>query len=120
MRRVLDLAARADVTLRRRGPDGATAPLHEDGFIDAEELAELQRLGAVGEIVGRAFDANGAYVQGGVNLRVCSARVVPGPERLVVGIAAGPDKVVAVRAVLNGGLLNGLITDERTARALLD
>ena len=37
--------------------------------------------------------------------------------RRVVAIAGGAMKVAAIRAVLASGLLSGLITDERTARA---
>jgi DNA-binding transcriptional regulator LsrR (DeoR family) len=32
----------------------------------------------------------------------------------------GPAKVAAIRAALNGRLINGLITDETTAKALLE
>ena len=40
--------------------------------------------------------------------------------RAVTCLAAGPAKVVALRAALKGHLFNGLITDERTAQAILD
>ena len=46
-------------------------------------------------------------------------RVEPGKNGLVVGIAAGPTKVAAIRAALTGRILNSLITDEATAAALL-
>ncbi|MEN8888743.1 MAG: sugar-binding domain-containing protein, partial [Celeribacter marinus] len=34
-------------------------------------------------------------------------------------LAGGPDKVAAIRAVLSSGCLSGLITDEKTAKALM-
>ena len=37
----------------------------------------------------------------------------------VVGVAGGKDKVTAIKAVLNGGYLNVLITDSDTAAELL-
>jgi DNA-binding transcriptional regulator LsrR (DeoR family) len=37
----------------------------------------------------------------------------------VIGIASGPEKVIPLRAALKGGLLNGLVTGEETAKALL-
>jgi len=37
----------------------------------------------------------------------------------VIGIAAGSDKVTAIRAALRGGYLNALVTDEETAEQLL-
>ena len=36
----------------------------------------------------------------------------------MVALAGGPDKVAAIAAVLRGGWLDGLITDEATAQAL--
>ena len=38
----------------------------------------------------------------------------------VIGAAGGPDKAEAILAVLRGGYLDVLITDEDTAQLLLD
>ena len=38
---------------------------------------------------------------------------------LVIGVAGGEEKVEAIRAALEGGLIHVLITDERTGDALL-
>jgi DNA-binding transcriptional regulator LsrR (DeoR family) len=46
-------------------------------------------------------------------------RVAAEDERAVIGIAAGEAKLEAIRAALKGRLINGLITDERTATGLL-
>jgi DNA-binding transcriptional regulator LsrR (DeoR family) len=40
--------------------------------------------------------------------------------RSVIAIAAGATKLPAIHAGLKGRIFNGLITDERTARSLLD
>ena len=37
----------------------------------------------------------------------------------MIGIAAGTSKVPAIRAAIAGRLINGLVTDEATAEALL-
>jgi DNA-binding transcriptional regulator LsrR (DeoR family) len=37
-----------------------------------------------------------------------------------IGIAGGARKLTAIRAALEGGLLTGLITDQATARALVE
>jgi DNA-binding transcriptional regulator LsrR (DeoR family) len=37
----------------------------------------------------------------------------------VIGVAAGAAKVSAILAALKGRLINGLVTDEATAQALL-
>ncbi|NVN32525.1 hypothetical protein HUK83_19540, partial [Endobacter medicaginis] len=40
--------------------------------------------------------------------------------RRVVAVAGGADKTDALAAVLNGGILKGLVTVEQTARALVE
>lgn len=96
-----------------------TSPLVRDGFISIEESQALMNMGAVGEIVGWAFDNHGRLIEGLTNDRVSSAPLTPGNERPVVGLAVGQDKVNAVLAALRGNLVNCLITDEATAQAIL-
>lgn len=119
IRPTLDLASRADVCFVGIGDLGAEAPIYIDGFISKDELNELQKAGAIGEIVGWAFDAKGRFIEGITNDRVASA---PIPERsgtLVIATAMGSAKLPAIEAALKGQLINGLITDERTAEKLL-
>jgi DNA-binding transcriptional regulator LsrR (DeoR family) len=117
--RVRALAARADLRLVGIGQMDRKAQVHVDGFIDREELLELMRLGAVGELAGWAYDAQGRIIDGGTNRRLTSVPPPVPAKTLTVGAALGPAKVEAIRAALRGRLINGLITDEATARALL-
>jgi len=118
--RLLDLAKTADVSLIGVGRMDENAPLHIDGFISSDELAEMRRLGAVGEVTGWAFDAGGRIIEGGTNDRLTSVpREIPA-ERLVVGVAQGTGKVLPIRAALRGRVISGLITNETTARSLLE
>lgn len=96
------------------------APLHQDGFINDDEVAELIELGAVGEIAGWAYDQHGALLQQGTNSRVASVPLEQPASRLVIGVAGGAKKAEALLAALRGELLTGLITDEAAARAILD
>lgn len=117
--RVHGIAARADLRLLGVGQMDKNAQVHVDGFINREELVELMRLGAVGELTGWAFDAGGRFIEGGTNRRLTS---VPHPvpaTTLTVAAALGPAKVPAILAALKGRLVNGLITDEATATAIL-
>ena len=115
----LTLAAQADVTFVGIGDLGANAPLYEDGFITEAELKALQKAGAVGEIVGWAFDRDGRLVDGITNDRVASAPLPSRERSLVVAIAMGERKLPGILAAVTRRLVNGLITDERTAAALL-
>ena len=119
IRDTLALAARARVAFVGLGDLGPEAPLYLDGFINAAELEALQKAGAVGEIVGWAFDAEGRLLDGLTNARVASAPLPSRDSALVVAIAKGQKKLPGIRAALNRRLVNGLITDEATAEALL-
>ena len=117
--RVRAIAAKADLRLVGIGQMDQNAQVYVDGFINREELLELMRLGAVGELTGWAFDAQGRIIDGGTNRRLTSVPHQLPAETLVVGAASGAAKLTAMRAALRGRLLNGLITDEETAKALL-
>lgn len=95
------------------------APLHQHGFIDDEELAELIELKAVGEIAGWAYDQQGVLLQGGTNSRVTSIPLEQPALRLIIGVAGGAKKAEAILAALLGKLITGLITDEAAAQAIL-
>jgi DNA-binding transcriptional regulator LsrR (DeoR family) len=119
IRPTLELAARADVTFVGIGELGPGAPLVLDGFISEAELAALRDAGAVGEIVGWTFDADGAFIDGVTNDRVASAPIPDRARSLVIAAAMGRAKLPAIMGAIRGQLVNGLITDEATAEALL-
>lgn len=85
IRSVFDLASRADVSFVGIGDMGDEAPMMQDGFITRDELTALQKAGAVGEMVGWAFDSQGAFVPGLTNSRVTSAVLGQPARRPVIG-----------------------------------
>ena len=115
----LILAAKADVAFVGIGDLGPQAPLYLDGFITQAELTALQNAGAVGEICGWAFDADGNLIDAQTNDRVASAPIPSRDQALVVAVAMGAKKLPGIRAILNKRLVNGVITDEQTAEGLL-
>lgn len=119
IRATLDLAARADVTFVGIGDLGPNAPLQQDGFIGETELKALQKAGAVGEIIGWAFDRDGRFIEGVTNDRVASAPIPSRERSTVVAIALGERKLPGILAAVRRRLVNGLVTDEATATALL-
>jgi DNA-binding transcriptional regulator LsrR (DeoR family) len=116
----VELAARADTTFVGIGDLGPEAPLFVDGFITEAELKALRKAGAVGEIVGWAFDRDGRFVEDITNERVASAQIPSREQSLVIASAMGERKLPGIQAALTRRLVNGLITDERTAAALLE
>ena len=117
---VIALAQQADVTFVGVGQMTDAAPLFVDGFVTRDELKGLQAQGAVGEICSGVYDAQGRYLDAARNALIGAVRVEPGRDRPVIGVAAGPGKVAALRGALAGRIINGLVTDEATATALLD
>jgi len=119
IRSTLALAAGADVTFVGIGEMDEAAPLYIDRFLTAEELAVERAAGAAGEICGWIFDREGRLRTEGANARTASAPLPDRARSVVIALAKGPRKLPAIRAALAGGLVNGLITDETTAEALL-
>ncbi|WP_225028918.1 sugar-binding transcriptional regulator [Xinfangfangia pollutisoli] len=119
VRRVADLAATADVVVVGVGQMSDDAPLLKDGFVSRAELTEMQAAGATGEVAGWVFDAEGNYLDFGTNRRTGGVRVAPGLPRPSLGIAAGASKAPAIFGALKSRIINSLVTDEPTARALL-
>ena len=77
------------------------------------------RAGAVGEITSWVYDAQGRVIEGLVNDQVNSAPLRANQTNPVYGIAAGEQKVAAIRGAMKGGLINHLISNEHTAELLL-
>ena len=119
IRPTLELAARADVTFVGIGDLSEQAPLFVDGFITRDELGALRSAGAVGEIVGWAFNAKGEIIGDITNERVASAPIPSRDAAIVIAVAKGERKFPGIAGAIKGGLVNGLITDEATAEHLL-
>ncbi|WP_298499047.1 sugar-binding transcriptional regulator [uncultured Maritimibacter sp.] len=113
-----DLAEKTDVRFVGVGSITRDAPLFLDGFIERADQERLVEKGAVGEIVGWVFDAEGRLVDDVINQRVSSAPLEVNTATPIIASANGPDKVAAIRGAMVGQLINGLITDEDTALAL--
>lgn len=116
---VRTLAEQAKATFVGVSQIAWNAPLHEEGFIEDAEVAELLELRAVGEIAGWAYDRQGNLLQTGTNSRVASVPLEQPAHRLVIGVAGSASKAEAILAALTGRLITGLITDEAAAQAIL-
>jgi DNA-binding transcriptional regulator LsrR (DeoR family) len=91
------------------------------GNIDKSEFRNLQHLGAVGEICLRPFDSRGEFLAVPIADRVISINVeqLRKVKSLAI-VGGGKDKHEAMRGVLQSGLAKVVITDEDTARYVLD
>jgi DNA-binding transcriptional regulator LsrR (DeoR family) len=113
----LALAMEATLVLAGIGAVNEAAFLPMAGMVAPEEVRALRAAGAIGEILGRYFGADGRLVNTELHDRVIA--VAPSAMHGLVAVAGGEAKVPAIDAVLRSRLLHGLITDEPTARLLV-
>lgn len=119
LRNIMELASQADVTFVGIGTVDETAAMLRDGFVRPEEMRAMVKAGAVGEILGWSFNAEGKLIDGLVNDRVLSVPLEVPARKRVVGVAMAPARFRAIKGALAGKLVNGLITNETMAEQLL-
>ena len=117
--KLLKLRMEADTVVVGIGEVGAAAQIVKDGFLTPKEMVSLVEQGAVGEIIGWAFDAQGHVLDGPANDRVSSMPLQTSPARSMIIAGGGKSKIAPLMAALSGRLATALITDERTASILL-
>jgi deoxyribonucleoside regulator len=84
------------------------------------DMARLEKANVVGEICGRYFDASGGECDATLRDRVISVRLEElRGIRNVVAVVSGADRVAAVRAAINGGIVKSVIVDDGLGAALL-
>ena len=95
--------------------------LRESGnSVSEDEVDVLRAHGAVGDVVLKFVDIDGNRVALDLDGRTVSIdqdTYMAIPRR--IGVAGGAEKYEAIRAILRGGWLNVLITDDTTARRLV-
>ncbi|MEJ1086846.1 sugar-binding domain-containing protein [Microbacterium sp. Mu-80] len=118
---ILDQAAHANTFLFTAGPCDPASAHVENGYLSADDIAELAGRGAVGDVLGRYVDADGNIVDPQLDARtvgVALDRVRSAPRSIFV--TAGAAKHDIARTVVSNGLCSVLVTDESTAQALLE
>ena len=117
---IIRMSELSSFTLVGIGAMGDSATVLRSGVLTQADMFYLKMQGAVGDVLCHFLDKNGELISSPIEDRLISTSV----ERLktmnnVIGLAAGKDKIEAIRAVLRGGYLDILITDEATANLLL-
>jgi DNA-binding transcriptional regulator LsrR (DeoR family) len=118
----LELAARADVAIVGIGAlEPGSTLLSNGNTLTAEEIADLKAHGVTGDIALQFFDADGHKVDHPINDRIVGTHLdrIKRIER-VIAVAGGVEKRFAIRAALRGRLISVLVTDDHTAKRLLE
>lgn len=113
-------AGEVDVAFLSVGGLQEDATMVRIGLIGEDGRRSLLGAGAVGDLCGHWLNAEGELVDHPLNRRV----IALAPERLrridtVIVPSGGLDKVPILRAALKLGVIDILVTDERTAQAIL-
>jgi lsr operon transcriptional repressor len=96
-----------------------SATIIKSGILSKNDFLYLTMKGAVGDVLSHFIDKDGNLVESPVEDRLISTDLTTLRElKNVIGVAAGEDKVEAIRATLKGKYLDVMITDEPTANSL--
>lgn len=116
---VLVTAASSNLKFVGIGTADPSAQLVASGMIAPNEISEVFQAGGVGELLGHFFNKDGENVETNLTSRTVSVDLADIRNSRIVAVGGGNNKTRAIGSVLMSGLLKGLITDERTANALL-
>jgi DNA-binding transcriptional regulator LsrR (DeoR family) len=119
LKEVMDRARHADLALVSVG-GAANETLAVTRVIEEEETREVRRAGAVGNFLCYYVNDKAEPIDHPVNERVIGLRpeeLLRIPSRLM--ISGGKEKTRVLQALLERGLLTGIVTDHRAARVLL-
>ncbi len=116
---VFELARQTEMKLVGIGSTHDEASLVSTGMIESRELKQVREAGGEGELLGHYFDRHGNAIATDLTDRTMTLPLEALRSSTIHAVAGGTSKVGAIKAVLESQLLSGLITDERTARALL-
>jgi DNA-binding transcriptional regulator LsrR (DeoR family) len=116
---VVEMGVKATLRMVGIGSLDDSASIVSTGMIEREEFDEARASGGVGEVLGHILDLSGRLIENGLSARTLSMAAEDIGRQKTVAIAGGLTKVDAIRAALASGLIFGIITDERTAKALV-
>lgn len=118
---VLLRAQSADTYLFSAGPATEVSIHVQSGYIGRADIQRLQKRGAVGDVLGRYITPEGNIADPELDERTLGLsldELRAGKRRIAV--LAGSDKHPVARAIVRNGFATTLITDEETARSLLE
>jgi len=120
-REILEKAVNVDIAFVGIGSEIEKSTVKDTGYFNEEEIKELKEKNSVGDICWRFFDEEGNICRSEVNKRTMGISFDDIKKiNTVVGVAGGEEKVDAILASLKGDLIDVLITDEKTARTVLE
>ena len=118
---ILETSGKLDLAIVGIGESPANEDFKRSYYhFDEEIIKELVEAGAVGDICGNFFDADGRLCRTAMSRRLVSID----PEDLkncpdVIAVAGGEGKRDAIIGAMRSGFINRLVTDSKTAEEIL-
>jgi lsr operon transcriptional repressor len=121
IQQVLKQACSVEQAIVGVGTPATDATIVQLGYLSVADVRELRERGAVGDILGQFFDAEGKLVKlpthdRRIGIELPDLTYIP----KVIGVAGGVHKAQAVLGALRGGFLDVLVTNELAAIRLLE
>lgn len=113
---VNELGERANIALFTMGAFGLRSALVRAEYLTEGQMAELGKMGAVGDVCSHVIDIEGRICDASLDARTIATPLenIKAKEHRI-GVAMGLSKVECICGALRAGLLNVLITTEETA-----
>lgn len=119
--RTLKAAEKVNKALVGIGDLAPDSSLIRHKVLTESDVNVLRQHGAVGDILCRHFTIDGTPIESEVSERTMSLPLEALKRvKTVIAVAGGPRKAPSILGALRGGYVDVLITDEDTARAVLD
>jgi DNA-binding transcriptional regulator LsrR (DeoR family) len=115
---IMELGIAATLRIVGIGTMEADASILSTGMIERDEFEDARKAGGAGEILGHIFSLTGKLIENDLSARALSMAAADIGRQKTLAIAGGRSKIDPIKAILASGLIFGLITDERTAKAL--
>jgi lsr operon transcriptional repressor len=121
IQQVLKQACSVEQAVVGVGTPAIDATIVQLGYLSAADVRELRERGAVGDILGQFFGADGELVKlpmldRRIGIELSDLSFIP----KVIGVAGGVHKAQAILGALRGGFLDVLVTNELAAIRLLE
>lgn len=121
VKQALEMAYQADYVMVGIGVAGERSILVKMRYINLSETEALRHQGAVGEILAQFYNLQGGKVDCNLHKRIVAFPIEDlSKMENVIGLAGGKAKVKAILGAIRGGFIKTLITDEETAKLLLE
>ncbi len=121
IKQTLDMAKFASYSLVGIGETSADSTLAKLGYTSLTEMEKLRQQKAVGNILGQFFNIKGEEIDCELHRRIIALSLKDLKKmKNTIGIAGGKSKIKAILGALYGGYIKILITDEGTAKEVMN